>query len=122
MKRPQKKKKMNTTLKTLTLLAFLSLGSISLSAAGAPKHDNNSVTVREKIQRAVSLPEELKTPGFTQNVKVSFILDEKGKVTEVAAQTTNPALKQKLENQFKQIAFTELKAGTYHIALDFIVY
>ena len=101
----------------LTLAALLSLGSFTMKAAGTPKND-----VSGKIKRAVSLPEELKIPGFAQKVKVAFVLDAKGCVEQVAANTLNLAFKQKLESQFKQIALPELKAGTYSVEIDFIVY
>ena len=110
-----------TKLKTLALAAMLSLCSLSLSAAGIPK-SSNTIGVREKIQHAVSLPGELKKAGYTQKVKVSFVLDQNGKVAEVAASTSNKVLKQSLEDQFKQIVLTELKAGTYKVEINFNVY
>ncbi len=107
-------------MKTIVLATLFSLGFLTVSAAGTPKNETN--TVREKIQRAVSLPEQLKNPGFSQKVKVSFILDAGGCVQAVAANTTNLVLKQKLENQFKTIALPELKAGTYNVEINFNVY
>jgi len=109
-------------IKTLTLAALLSLGSLALSAAGVPKEKNEVGGVRQKIQHAVSLPEELKNPGFNQKVKVSFILNKEGNVEVVAANTANPKLKQSLESQFKQICFTGLAAGTYNVEINFFVY
>ena len=108
-------------LKTIALASILSLGFLSLSAAGTPKN-NNAASVSQKIKHAVSLPEELKTPGYSQKVKVSFIIDLSGKVTEVAANTRNLALKQNLENQFKQIVLNELQPGTYNVEINFNVY
>jgi len=101
----------------LTLAALLSLGSFTMNAAGTPKND-----VGGKIKRAVSLPEELKTPGFAQKVKVAFVMDAKGCVAQVAANTINLPLKQNIESQFKQLSLPELKAGTYNVEIDFIVY
>ena len=114
--------KTTTKLKTLALAALLSLGSLSLSAAGAPKSGNEVNGVRQKIQQAVSLPEELKTPGSNLKVKVSFSLNKAGNVEAVAANTSNPVLKQSLENQFKQIRFSDLAAGTYNVEINFFVY
>ena len=105
-------------LKTITLATLLSLGFLLLSAAGTPKHEN----VREKIQHAVSLPAELKNPGYSQKVKVAFVLDNAGKVIEAVASTINLSLKHSLENQFRQLVLTELQAGTYNVEINFNVY
>jgi hypothetical protein len=112
---------MKTKFKTIALAAILSFGFLSVSVAGTPKSDN-SCAVRQKIQHAVSLPGELKNPGYSQKVKVSFVLDVSGKVKEVAANTKNPMLKKTLENQFRQIVLSELQAGTYNVELNFNVY
>ena len=109
------------SLKTLALAALLSCGFLSLSAAGTPKSASANA-VRQKIQHAVSLPQELKTPGYSQKVKVSFSLDAAGKIQEVGASAKNAVLKQAIENQFKQIVLSELQAGTYSVELNFNVY
>ncbi len=109
------------TLKTFTLAAILSLGFLSLSAAGTPKSESAN-SARQKIQHAVSLPQELKNPGYAQKVKVSFVLDATGKIQEVGANTNNPALKRAIEKQFKQIVLSELQAGAYNVELNFNVY
>lgn len=106
------------TLKTLALAALMSLG---LAASAAPAYTGNN-DVTQKIKNSIRLPEELKTPGFAQKVKVAFVISSNGKVESVAANTKNSLLKQKVEQQFKQLALPELSAGTYHVELDFIVY
>lgn len=112
---------MNTkTLKTLALAAFLSLGLISATAS--PLNNDHPAMIGQKIKQAVSLPQELKTAGFSQKVKVSFVLNAQGCVESVAANTSNRVLKQKLEDQFMQLALPELKAGTYNVELNFNVY
>ncbi len=117
---------MKTTInkvKTLFLAGLLSLGFLTATAAaGTPKGETTASTVRQKITRAVSLPEELKNPGFAQKVKVAFELDTKGNVQAVVANTPNAVLKQNLESQFKKIALPELKAGAYNVEINFNVY
>jgi hypothetical protein len=109
------------TLKTLTLAALLSLG-LAASAASGTKTNSGNNDVTQKIKNSIRLPEELKTPGFTQKVKVSFVMAANGKVETVTANTKNLLLKQRVEEQFAKLALPELQAGTYHVELDFIVY
>jgi outer membrane biosynthesis protein TonB len=108
------------TLKTLTLAALMSLGLAASAASVTPTTGNNNVA--QKIKNSIRLPEELKNSGFTQKVKVSFVMNANGKVADVAANTKNLLLKQNVEEQFKQLTFPELSAGTYNLELDFIVY
>lgn len=107
-------------LKTLTLAALLTFGFLTGTAGNPNKADTG--LVRQKIQHGVSLPEELKQPGFNQKVKVSFVLDKSGNVKEVAASTADKALKKTLESQFKQMVLNELQAGTYNVEINFNVY
>lgn len=109
------------TLKTLALAALISLGLAAKAASGTPAIPSDKA-VTQKIKQSIHLPEELKSPGFSQNVKVSFVLCTNGQVQTVAANTRNLLLKQKIEQQFKQLALPELAAGTYNVELDFIVY
>jgi len=108
------------TLKTLALATFLSLGF--LSAVARPLNNDHPSMISQKIKQAISLPQELKTAGFSQKVKVSFVLNAQGGIESVAASTSNLVLKQKLENQFRQLVLSELKAGTYNVELNFNVY
>jgi hypothetical protein len=109
-------------LKILALAAFFSLGFISLNATVLPKESKSAGPVTEKIRHTLSLPQELKNPGSTQKVKVSFVIAENGTVESVAANTKNIALKQNVENQFRQLTFPELKAGLYNVQVIFNVY
>lgn len=113
---------MNTkTLKTFALAALMSLGLTASPAPASPANPSDN-SVAKKIQNAIRLPEELKSTGFTQKVKVSFVTNAKGEVEAVAANTKNLLLRQNVEQQFKALSFTELPAGTYNVELDFIVY
>jgi hypothetical protein len=110
---------MKKTMKTTVLALLLSLGFLSASAAGAPKTGS---AVGAKIKQTLSIPEELKNPGFSQEVKVSFKLNAKGGVEQVIASTGNQLLKSKIEKQLSQIAFPELQAGVYNVVINFNVY
>lgn len=110
---------MKKVIKTTALALLLSLGFLSASAAGTPKTGN---AVGARIKQNLSIPEELKNPGFSQEVKVSFKLNAQGGVEQVIANTGNTLLKSKIEKQFGQIAFPELQAGVYSVVINFNVY
>lgn len=114
---------MNTNFKTLVLATTLSLGLISAKAAETPNAGKTCASVQQTIMQSVSLPAELKNPGFKQNVKVAFMMNAAGNVDVVVARTENQLLKQSIENQFKQLCFSGLQAGvTYNVEINFNVY
>ena len=111
------------TLRKLTLSCLLVFGLTSAASAHNPAEGRtNAKSISKKIEASVSLPKELRTPGFSQKVKVFFTVDAKGNVNYGAAATKNAELKKSIEMQFKQICFTELKANTaYNVEIKFIV-
>ncbi|HWY37886.1 MAG TPA: hypothetical protein VNY73_04965, partial [Bacteroidia bacterium] len=110
---------MNKTLKKIALTCLLGPGLVTgVLANNTP----GTESVSKKIQAVVALPKEFKTPGFNEKVKVFFGVDEKGNVTREIAATKNPALRQAVEAQFKQLCFAELSPGiTYNVEIKFIV-
>jgi biopolymer transport protein ExbD len=110
-------------LKKITLSCLLVLGLTSAALANNPASSRaNAKSISKKIEASVSLPKALRTPGFSQKVKVFFTVDEKGNVTYGAAATKNAELKKSIETQFKQICFAELNPNTaYNVEIKFIV-
>lgn len=109
------------SVKKMALACLVSLGLVSAvnanTLAGKEKE-----SISQKVQSAVGLPKELKTPGFSETVKVFFRVDEKGNVVEEVAATNNAQLRQCIEKQFRQICFSELSPQTpYNIEIKFIV-
>ena len=111
------------TLKKITLSCLLVLGLAVTASANTPIIGGiDAEGISKKIEAAVSLPKELRTPGFSQKVKIVFTVDEKGNVNYEAAATKNPELKKAIESQFKQMSFAELTPNTaYNVVINFIV-
>lgn len=106
----------------MTLTCLLSLGLFTAGVAGNAAGGKEKESTAQKIQSAISLPKEFKTPGFSEKVKIFFTVDESGNVVQDVAATKNPVLRQSIEKQFKQIRFSELVPQiAYNIEINFIV-
>ena len=113
-----KKQNMKTNLKKMMIACLLGLGLATTGMAA----NNPTEEISRKIQSSVSLPKEFKNPGFTENVKVFFTVDEKGNVNHEIAATNNNILRKAIEAQFKQLSFAGLSPKvSYNIELKFIV-
>jgi len=109
----------NTITKTLIGLGLIVM--IAMPLALNAKEGNEELK-KENISK-INLPASLKKTGYNEKVKVYYVIDKNGKVTNVAASTENKELKSSVENQFKKLSFPGMTPNIGNIIIiNFKVY
>lgn len=110
-------------LKTIAAVATGLILSFNAHAKGNPTTTTDkgmgTITINE-IKSHVMFPNFIQKTNHTEEVKVTFTVDENGKVNFVYANTTISSLKQSLESQFLKLTLNQLKSNNaYSIQFNF---
>lgn len=108
-------------LKTIAAVATGLILSFNAHAKGNPTTDKGmgTITINE-IKSHVMFPNFIQKTNHTEEVKVTFTVDESGKVNFVYANTSISSLKQSIESQFSKLTLSQLKSNNaYSIQFNF---
>lgn len=114
------------TLKTIIAGLALTIFASGMNA-GTIKGKDGSIATETRgtsvIKTMIQVPAEFRQQGFNENVKVLFLVDKTGKVSQVLAVCANPELKKSVEYQFQQLNFTQFTEKTlYSVNINFKVF
>ena len=122
---PENNKKFNHTIKImkkiiLTVSLFIAVGSLTLHAGETKRNINE---VKKNISSHLSVPDELKHSDFNASVLVSISIDDNGKVSVLAINSSNNELCRHVEERLKKMTFKDklVPGQVYNFKLNFKV-
>ena len=110
-------------MKTLKSLLFCLSFIVLTNQASALSLDKGKNPFSQKIRSALSTPKCLENKATTEKITVSFVVNDKGDVTEAFAKTENPELKAQIQKQFMGMNLKGMApCVTHSIDLSFVNY
>lgn len=112
--------------KLKNLIAALSLtlfaGSLAANNPSSTGRLTGESSTSSLIKNMIQIPAEYRQQGFNETVKVHFLVDKSGKVSQVLAVCADPVLKKSVEQQFQQLNFAQFSEKTlYSVNINFKV-
>ena len=104
----------------LTVSLFIAVGSLTLHAGETKRNINE---VKKNISSHLSVPDELKHSDFNASVLVSISIDDNGKVSVLAINSSNNELCRHVEERLKKMTFKDklVPGQVYNFKLNFKV-
>jgi outer membrane biosynthesis protein TonB len=102
-------------LRNTLLAAVLSLGTLTAAAAGEKAELAGEGGLQEQIRQEITFPAFLKNKPQTEEVKVSFTIDENGKAVLLSVNTGNTALEKYVRQKMQAMTFAAMhRNGKVH--------